>query len=208
MEEARLKPMTEGYDKKLFSEIYQATKNLRKKLAHEIDPNRFGVDYQEVLSWFDVKFIYVFNRYYSEKPPELLKAHIIRGLQFFKNRILRSAYSLRNQVNNHCLDVNSIYGSPYEPREDYNYDESQQLLTSALQYLKAQLSYDAYQILLIDLNPPFYILNRLGNCPTTKIPSNLIVDYLGWAPEDVPRIAKLRREINLSLESAKWHFNP
>lgn len=206
MEESRLKPMVDGYDEKLFAEIYKKTQNLRKKLAHEIDPRRFGVDYQEILSWFDVKFIYAFNRYYEEKSPELLKAHIIRALQFFKNRILRSAYSLKNQVNNNCKDINELYSSRYEPQEEFIYDETPQLLDSALRYLRDQMSPEAYQVLIVDLQPPFYILDRLGSASTTKIPSNLIADYLGWSPEEAPRINKLRKEISSSIEKARWHF--
>ena len=54
MEENRLKQMPENYDRAVFESIYSKTKNLRNKLAYGIDARRFGVDQDEIKSWFDV----------------------------------------------------------------------------------------------------------------------------------------------------------
>ena len=100
MESHRLKPMVDGYDEKLFNKIYQDTELLRKKLTYQIDARKFGFDQNEIYSWFNVKLIFTFNRYYNESTPEILKAKIINSLQNFKNRIIKLSYSLKNSVNN------------------------------------------------------------------------------------------------------------
>ena len=62
MEHHRLKPMG-NYPVELFNSLYAQTHGLRRKLASQIDASKFGVDYQEVLSWFDVKFLFIFSKY-------------------------------------------------------------------------------------------------------------------------------------------------
>jgi hypothetical protein len=209
MEEHRLKPMKQGYDEQLFYDLYQATNNLRKKLASEIDPKRFGVDYKEILSWFDIKFIYTFNKYFGEKEPNLLKAHLIRALQFFKNRILRAAYTNKNQVNNNTIDIEELYDLQ-EPTIEYEYDEREFFMKLALEFMHNNLSEEAYRVLEVELHPPLYILTRLEDKESTaKIPSNLIADYLGWGlgKDAIKQVNSLRREIKNITMVAKEHFS-
>lgn len=197
MEENRLKPMVDGYDEKLFNELYEQTAQLRKKLASQIDSRRFGVDYKEILSWFDIKFIFTFNKYFGSKDKDLLKGYIISSLQFFKNRILRSSYSKKAQVYN-TIDIEEVYNLQ-ETTIEHEYDEKQVFLQIALDFMKSRLSYEAYQILVIELNPPFYILDQIAKhqkYTTTKIPSSIIADYLGLdGTEGVKYVNKLRKEI-------------
>src|SRR5687768_15620783 len=94
MEESRLKPMIEEYDREIFNDYYQRTAALRKKLASQIDHRRFGVDQEEIESWFTVKFIYAFNKYYHEKKDTLL-GYLIKSMQLFKCRVLRKAYTYK-----------------------------------------------------------------------------------------------------------------
>jgi hypothetical protein len=202
MEEHRLTQMKKGYDQKLFEEIYSNTKALRKKLVSEIDHKRFGVEPKDIESWFSVKFIHAFNRYFGEKEPNLLKAHIIKSLQFFKNRILRSAYSQKNQVNNNCIDIQELY-SLQEPIIEYEYNEREFFLGLAVEFMKNNLSDNAYKVLQVELHPPIYILDRLKEKEsTTKIPSNLIADYLGFK-EGKSLVNKCRKEIEGALIIAR-----
>lgn len=202
MEEHRLTPMKKGYDQKLFEELYLNTKALRKKLVSEIDHKRFGVEPKDIESWFSVKFIHAFNRYFGEKEPNLLKAHIIKSLQFFKNRILRSAYSQKNQVNNNCVDIQELYDLK-EPIIEYEYNEREFFLNLALEFMKNTLSENAYKVLQVELNPPLYILDRLKEKEsTTKIPSNLIADYLGFK-EGKSLVNRCRKEIEGAILLAK-----
>lgn len=204
MEESRLKPMQEGYDQELFLEIYESTHNLRRKLTSQIDPKRFGVDRDEIMSWFDVKFLHAFNRYFGQKSPGILKAHIIRSLQFFKNRILRHSYSQKNSVNNNCIDITELYALK-EPIVEYEYDEREFFLGIATEFMRNHLSEQAFIVLQVELKPPLYILERLGNASTAKIPSNLISDYLGMGTdrESIRQINALRKEIKNVMETAK-----
>jgi len=191
MEEHRLKPMKPNYDEQLFNELYRNTQSLRNKLAYGIDPKIFGVDYKEILSWFDVKFIFVFNRYCDEKSDEHLKATIINSLKFFKNRILKSSYSQKNQVNNHTLNLDDINSEGL--KIEYEYKEKDTYLESAMNIMKNKLTPEAYQILSIEINPPLYVLNRLANDPkgnTTKIPSKIIGDYLGLGTKEINTFKK------------------
>jgi len=207
MEENRLKPMPANYDHALFMEIYDATKALRKKLSSQIDHRRFGVDNREIQSWFDVKFLHAFTRYFGEKSPNLLKAHIIQSLQFFKNRILRHSYSLKNSVNNNCIDVTELYDLQ-ETTINWQYDEKEFFLGLALEFLKNHLSEQAFIVLNIELNPPLYILERLGDASTTKIPSSLIGDYLGLEEnkDSISKVNAWRREVKSAMLEAKEYF--
>lgn len=206
MEENRLRPMPEDYDKDLFNEIYKKTENLRKKLAYGIDARRFGVDYKEVLSWFDVKFIHAFRKYHDKKSPELLKAYIINALQFFKQRILRFSYSQKAQIHN-TIDIQDISYLPQEPPE---IDDKKILLSLCLSVMKNKISKEAYQVLLIELNPPLFILVSItsteGKTSSTKIPGNLIADYLGWGREGIRKVSLCREEIRMGIHETKEFF--
>jgi len=206
MEENRLKPMPVEYDGKLFIDIYKKTEQLRKKLAWQIDPHRFGVDYKEVLSWFDVKFIHTFCKYHDKKDPELLKAYIISSLQFFKQRILRFSYSQKAQIHN-TIDVEDMGNLAVEGP---SIDDSKILLQLSLGVLKSKLSREAYQVLLIELNPPLYIVSTLceQGKPLTKIPSQLIAGYMGWSEkEGVKKVGICREEIRQAIVEAKGYFS-
>ena len=77
MEEHRLTTMKEGYDEKLFNDLYEKVKPLKRKLASTISTSKLGISYDDILSWFDIKFIFVFNKYFENKEPEVLKGFII-----------------------------------------------------------------------------------------------------------------------------------
>lgn len=207
MEENRLTPMGD-YDPQLFNDLYKATDGLRRKLAYQIDARRFGVDYREILSWFDVKFIFVFNKYFKDKEPEELKAHLIKSLQFFKNRILRKGYSKSN-IHNSMIDIEEVY-SLKETQVEYEYDEREFFLKLVMEFMDESLSEEAYRVLEIELNPPLFILSELSRSQhsTSKIPSSMIADYLGWglSREAICKVDSLRREIKNAITYARSYF--
>jgi len=209
MEEHRLTPMKENFDEKLFNDLYKKTNALKRKLAYQIDCRRLGVDYDEILSWFDVKFIFIFNKYFEIHEPEILKGHIISGFQFFKQRILRTIYSQKNQVND-TIDISECYNIDEMVIED-EFDENGKFIDVAMKYLKQNLSAEAYLVLQIELNPPLFILAEISKDPkakTSKIPPGIIADFLGMdtTKESIKYINSLRKETQSMLEEARDHF--
>lgn len=206
MELHRLKVMQEGYDTELFNRLYSLTENLRTILTSQIDSRRFGVTSDIIKSWFDDKFIFVFNKYYGTMDENQLRGYLINSLRTFKFRMLRGAYHKSNMYNDSIrIDdyTNFINIIPIE--EDM--DDYSKLLSLALQFLKKKLSSNAFVILDIDLNPPPYISSKLESSKT-KIPAKLIAEYLDLEEgyDSIYYINNLRKEISNNIESAKNHF--
>jgi hypothetical protein len=206
MEIHRLKPMKEGYDEKLFNQLYKETEPLRRLLTYQIDSRRYGVTPDIIKSWFDDKFIFVFNKYYGDITEGQLKGRIINALKTFKFRMLRKAYSKNNiYLNEVRLDgehglINII------PLEE-EITNHQLFLELALSYLKKNLCDDAFLVLEIELNPPHFILDKL-NTSKTKIPAKLIAEYLDLEStrDSSLYINDLRSEVQYWVQEAKNNF--
>jgi len=207
MEESRLKPMVENYNPALFQEIYNKTKGLRIKLASGIDHRRFGVDNDEVLSWFDVKFIFAYNKYVHKHTPDELLGYMIKAMQFFKCRILRKAYT-----NKYSQQVVEFTGNEHtdelidDPREAKTY-----YYEILMTFMKKNLSDNAYELLDLKLNPPPYIISRIKDKKNSlhKIPADLILEYYGLELNDrnLRYIKLLNQEIEDAQRMARSHFN-
>ena len=207
MELHRLKTMNPEYDSKLFNQLYKDTELLRKSLANQIDCRRYGVTRDIILSWFDDKFIFVFNKHCIDKDPEVLKGFIINSLQLFKNRILRKAYSREADLHTSTFELDGeselINIIPIE-NEMYCEDLFLQL---ALSFMKEKLSDDAYFLFNLELNPPPYIINKISNAQA-KVPSRVFAEYmdLGINNKAIKYINQLRKEIRICTTMAKEHF--
>ena len=213
MEEHRLTLMKENYDEKLFNDIYEKVQPLKRKLASTISTSKLGIEYDDILSWFDIKFIFVFNKYFDTKPPEVLKGFIISSLQMFQTKILRRAYSNKNAPNSDTIDItelNNLEGLfVTHEEEDTSYDT---FLNLALSFMKKHLSDDALLVLDIQLNPPLYILEKLKKLDKHriyKIPSNIISEYLslGDSKKAIQYINELNREIKEVTYIEREHFS-
>lgn len=209
MEENRLKPMLAEYNPELFNDIYQKTEGLRRKLAGGIDHRRFGVDYDEVLSWFTVKFIYAYNKYYPKfkDKPDVFKGHMIKAMQFMKCRILRAAYTVKFSQDIVQFDGTS-HDEIIEPFQPSPYEFFSEKLRK---YMKSNLSDNAYLLFQLQLHPPRYIIARLtekGQHDIHKIPDELIAEYfdLGFSNKTYAYIETLKREIKQYVGSAKTYF--
>src|SRR5210317_1611613 len=99
MEEHRLTPMKEGYNEELFNRLYEELTPLKKRLASQINTKTLNIEYKELMSWFDVKFLFVYNKYVDQTNPDILKGHLINALQLYKNRILKYLITKKNSVN-------------------------------------------------------------------------------------------------------------
>lgn len=206
MEIHRLLPMKEGYNQQLFNKLYKETEALRNLLTYQIDHRRYGVTSDIIKSWFDDKFIFVFNKYYGDIEEGQLKGRIINALKTFKFRMLRKAYSKYNIYNNEVRlegEYNLINIIPIN-NEISNHEV---FLELALTYLKKNLCDDAFLVLEIELNPPPFILGKLGSSQT-KIPAKLIAEYLDLEPirDSSLYINDLRSETEYWIKEAKEHF--
>ena len=204
MEIHRLTPM-KPYDPRLFNELYKKTERLRKSLTYQIDARRVGVTHDEVLSWFDDKFIFVFNKYADVKEPNILLGFIINSLQVFKQKILRRSYQLNNSVNLNSISIEDL--KVFNIVDQAEEDNKELLLNLAFSFMETRLSQEAYDLLQLQLNPPLFIQSKLKT-KTSKIPPQLILGFLGLeiTPKNLDVIAILKDEINMAIQEAKTHF--
>lgn len=209
MELHRLQTMKEGYSEDLFNKLYEETKPLRKKLVRQIDPRYYGVSSDIIESWFDDKFIFVFNKYFDNKDPQLLRGFIINALQTFKYRILRKAYNKEGvfyssniQLEGESQLINIIPDSSLMSVDDTFYN-------LALEFMKERLSDNAYLLLQVQLDPPPYILSRIKN-HNSRLPNDLLAEFLGLdmgSTSNTDRYLRtLKREITEATKSAKTFF--
>jgi len=214
MEEHRLKPMVK-HDPKIFNELYERTELLKRKLASQIDHRRFGVDNSEIISWFDVKFIFIFNKYYSRFNKDVLLGHLINGLKLFKCRILRSAYTFKYTQSivsfepyHYENDTSLSYQSLNYTSESFDYESYQK----ARDFMQGTLSREAYYLFLLELNPPPFIIKEMeamGLNNRKKIPADILVKYfeLGNSDDSYKYINNLRKEIKDGVSKARINFS-
>jgi len=207
MEESRLKPMAQGYDENLFNQLYKDTEGLRRKLASQIDHRRFGLAYEDILSFFNVKFIFCFNKHY-DAPPEKLRAFLINSLRNFKCRILRAAYT--KKFSQSIVSLDDLPPTEFDVAEDNQVKDY--YLDKLMTFMKKHLSDDALLILEIQLNPPPFILARINpdrEKPLQKIPDQVILDYLdlGFGDNAIKYLNHLKKEIKQAVIFAKNSLN-
>ena len=209
MENHRLKPMVEGYSEELFNKLYQETSQLRKTLAWGIDNRRYGVSKDIIESWFDDKFIFVFNKHCKDHNPDVLKGFIISSLQTFKSRILRGAYSKKNEIYSSTIELEGEFNLINYLPDNSDISNKDLFFGLVLEFFNKELSSDAFSLLQLQLNPPPYILNRIKKS-NSQIPLNLILEFFGLEniPKNVKYIRQLRKDITLATEKAKLELNP
>ena len=209
MEIHRLTTMEEGYPVDLFNKLYKETENLRKALSYQIDHRRYGVTPDIIKSWFDDKFIFVFNKHFKDKEPDILKGFLINSLRTFKMRILRKAYNGEGEFYGSCVTldgefdlINIIPDNNVNSNETVFYD-------LAMEFMKKKLSDNAYLLFQIQIDPPPYIMSRIDNS-NSRIPNNLIAEFLNIdsnMDEADKYIKSLKKEINNAIKSAKDYFS-
>lgn len=209
MEHHRLKPMG-NYPVELFNSLYKQTHGLRRKLASQVDPRKFGVDYHEVLSWFDVKFIFVFSKYWQSQPEKLL-GYIISGLTTYKQRIIMNSYQHKWKDYAHKLDVDDMWDNPIKDDESETAQKREFYMSHIDEFMKQNLSNDAYLLFTLQLTPPPFISERMrsmGLKPTSNIPTDLFVDYLELEPNKSSEtyVNGLRMEIKSAQQKCTIYY--
>ncbi len=202
MEEHRLKGIdfTE-FDPEVYKSIYEQTAALRSSLAYNIDERRFGVEKQDIQSWFNSKFIFIYNKYHAESTPDELKARIINGLQYFKNRILRKAYTKEAEARTSMTDISELYDNPtYSSGEEVSDRELQ--VAQVKRFMKSKLSSEAYDVFLTQTYPPDYIIEKLKANPKQihRVPKEVLAEYFDIS---IKLLDKYLKEIRACIRIAR-----
>ena len=209
MEIHRLTQMKEGYPVDLFNKLYKETESLRRSLSFQIDHRRYGVTQDIIKSWFDDKFIFVFNKHFQDKEPDILKGFLINSLRTFKMRILRKAYNGEGEFYGSCVTLDGEYDLINIIPDTDKGDNESVFYNLAMEFMKKKLSDNAYLLFQIQIDPPPYIMSRVENC-NSRIPNKLIAEFLNIdndLDEADRYIKSLKKEINNAIKSAKEYFN-
>lgn len=205
MEEHRLQPMPSNYDPVVFNKLFSKTEGLRHKLASEINHHRFGLSHEDIVSFFNTKFIFVFAKYYNE-PEEKLLAHILNALKNFKCRILRNAYTIKHSQS--IVEADSVVYLSNTAMDNIDRDY---YFNRLMDFMRQHLSENAFIILQVQLNPPPYILQRINpgkEANLQKIPDQLILEYfdLGNGYKANKYLTDIKKEIRHGINYAKSYF--
>lgn len=201
----RLRTM-DNYDEKLFEKLYKKLKPLVRKLSKNVDARRYNVSPDIIQSYFWDKFIYVFNKYQSEYEEPRLLATLINSLTTFKNRLLRKAYGDQSEYYQSLVSLDELFDDSKEdiPDLDLHRETAKERLELVYNYMKANLSPDAYLIFDIQLDPPPFIKASLKS-DNSKISIMMLLDFF-----DLPRtksnanyISSLRNEIEVYKKKAR-----
>lgn len=205
MELHRLKEMQDDYDEELFNKIYKDCSKLMDKLTFGINPLYYGVTTDIIRSWFDDKFIYVYNKYYGEMSDKSLKSHIIKALQQFRCRILRGAYTQHSEKNIEMIRLDDEEYQRYnmDVIDDIEPEVDEELLAKVKDFMKQTLSEDAYFLFNLQLNPPPMVLSNEKETLDEKWAS-----FLGLPQEESTYIYfdNLREEISRGTKRCRNKF--
>ncbi len=210
MELHRLEELPSDFPHQLFNRLHKETRGLTKNLVKNIDHRRFGVTPDIIESWFDDKFIFVFNKYFRDMEEPHLKHSLIKALGLFKCRILRKAYTGEAEIYSNVINLSdseeqerfiNVIPSDDEP------DEKTLFLSMALEFLKTELTREAYLVFELQLSPPEYLIQRSRS--KNNITSKLLVEYLDLPDtrESVRYVDSLKTEIRLTIEKAREYFH-
>lgn len=202
MELHRLKEMQEDYDPALFNKLYKEMSHYMDTLAASINPKYYNVTPDIIRSWFDDKFIFVYNKYHNEMSDISLKSHLLKSLAQVRKRYLRKAYTDEADANISLVHIDDDERNRIQIEDviDDGNDSKTALLREALRDLKEILTDDGYYFLKLKLNPPPQVLKP----EHTHITDEDWASFLGLPIDDgVYYIASLNKEISLGISQLK-----
>jgi hypothetical protein len=199
----RLKPM-QNYDEAMFNRLYKVCKPVIRNLTKQIDYKRFNLTPDIISSYFWDKMLFVFNKYYGTCSEEHLKARILSSLATFKNKLLRFAYGEVAEYNQNLFKLEDLFDNDKELEDDEEETKAKEdMLELLYDYMKANLSSDAYMLFEVLVTPPPYIKERMPE--SGRITNILLVEFF-----DMPRtknsikyISELKADIQYWEEKAK-----
>ena len=175
------------YDPKQFERIYKKCKPLMRKLVKTIDPRRYNVTEDVIYSYFEDKFLFVYNKYQDQYDEERLKATILSALSVYKNKLLRAGYSQQADFNQELSSFEDVSESGREWVDDTEEVEARQDIHERFHdYMKEHLTPDEYLVFVTQLDPPPFIRERMVQ---GRVTVEHLIDFF-----DLPRN---KRSVNL-----------
>lgn len=200
----RLTGMPEDYNRELFAKLYRVTRKPIKNLVRGIDARRFNVTPDILASYFDDKFLFVFNKYYGTCSPEHLQARILTALSTYKNKLLRAAYGDKAEYNQGLTSLEDLFDNSKELEDDSEeVREKEEHMRMIEEYMRENLSPDAFLIFQLTMDPPEILV------PTEdrgkRISNITFVDFfeLPRTKSSVKFIADLRKDIEYCIHKAQ-----
>lgn len=200
----RLTGMPEDYDRELFARLYRVTRKPIRNLVRGIDARRFNVTPDILASYFDDKFLFVFNKYYGTCSEEHLQARILTALSTYKNKLLRAAYGEKAEYNQGLTSMEDLFDNNKELEDDSEeVIEKEEHMRMIEEYMRENLSPDAFLIFQLTMDPPELLV------PTEdrgkRISNITFVDFfeLPRTKSSVKFIADLRKDIEYCIHKAQ-----
>lgn len=152
----------EHVDEKLFNRLWKTCQPLIRKLSRNIDLRKYNVSQDVIQSYFEDKFLYVYNKYQDKYDENHLKYTLIHSLTQFRNKLLRAAYTEQAEFNDDMrslddLSVEKDWDIEDEDETAYKSELSQKLH----KFMKEHLTDDEYLLFITQLNPPPFFEERI-----------------------------------------------
>ena len=195
------------YDPKQFNRIYKKCRPLMKKLVKQVDARRYNVTEDVIFSYFEDKFLFVYNKYQDQYDEERLKATILSALSTFKNKLLRSGYSQQADFNQELASFEDIHESGREWVDDSEEVEARNDVHERFhQYMQEHLTPDEYLVFVTQLDPPPFIKERMLQ---GRVTTEHLIDFFGLPrnKRSVNMITEYRHKIKEVLAQAEKEFH-
>lgn len=200
----RLTAMPEEYDRELFARLYRVTRKPIRNLVRGIDARRFNVSPDILASYFDDKFLFVFNKYYGTCSEEHLQARILTALSTYKNKLLRAAYGEKAEYNQQLTSMEDLFDNNKELEDDSEeVQEKEDHMRMIEDYMRENLSPDAFLIFQLTMDPPEVLVATEDR--GKRISNIAFVDFfeLPRTKSSVKFIADLRKDIEFCIHKAQ-----
>lgn len=200
----RLTEMPSDYDQELFNRLYKITRPVIRNLVRQIDHRRFNVSPDILASYFDDKFLFVFNKYQGKISEEHLQANILRALGTFKNKLLRNAYGEKAEYNQGLTSMEDLFDNNKELEDDSEETQAKEDHMKMIEeYMRKNLSPDAFLIFQLTMDPPEVLMATEDR--SKRISNIAFVDFfeLPRTKSSVKFIADLREDITYWIHRAQ-----
>ena len=167
----RLLPMG-SYDQGLFLRIYDKTKPLMRKLSRQVDTRRVNVTTEDIYTYFEDKFIFVFTKYHSLYDEPHLRYVIVRSLMTYKNKLVSQLYGGKSGFNQGLTSLEVLFDNNKELLDDYDeVVEKEVRLSQMREEYRKRLTPTEYLILELTLDPPPFFKKgyRSGRLYSTEL---------------------------------------